>query len=151
MTNINNIQNIASIPDSQSGQVSRTGSRTQGFESLLNSALEKTQESEEGTQASELGEISALGFDIQTVSDVVTEKTDKLLSSLENYASQLDDAGVSLKQIEPVLEGLNEDAASLLEETLSLGEDDQELIDIATSTAITAKTEYMKFQRGDYL
>ena len=83
MTNINNIQNIASIPDSQSGQVSRTGSRTQGFESLLNSALEKTQESEEGTQASELGEISALGFDIQTVSDVVTEKTDKLLSSLE--------------------------------------------------------------------
>ena len=50
-----------------------------------------------------------------------------------------------------MLEELNADAASLLEETLSLGEDDQNLIDIATSTAVTAKTEYLKFQRGDYL
>lgn len=151
MTNINNIQSITQILDSQSTQVSKTSGKAQGFESLLNSALKKTQESEEGTQTSELGEISAMDFDIQTVSSIVTDKTDKLLTSLEIYASQLDDTSVSLKDIEPVLEGLNEDAASLLEETLSLGEDDQDLIDIATSTAITAKTEYLKFQRGDYL
>ncbi|MCG8552486.1 MAG: hypothetical protein MI799_18945, partial [Desulfobacterales bacterium] len=84
-------------------------------------------------------------------SDIVTDKTDKLLNSLESYASLLDNTNVPLKDIKSVLEGLNEDAASLLEETLSLGEDDQELIDIANSTAITAKTEYLKFQRGDYL
>jgi hypothetical protein len=92
-----------------------------------------------------------MDFDIQTVSEIVTDKTEKLLTNLERYAFQLDDTNVSLKEIEPVLEGLNEDAAALLEETLSLGEDDQDLIDIATSTAISAKTEYLKFQRGDYL
>jgi len=149
MTNINNIQNIAQILDSQSKKASRTSD--QEFESLLNSAQKKTQASEEGSQTNELSEISAMDFDIQTVSEIVTEKTDKLLTNLEKYAFQLDDTNVSLKEIEPVLESLNEDAASLLEETLSLGEDDQDLMDIATNTAIAAKTEYLKFQRGDYL
>ncbi|HKL81319.1 MAG TPA: hypothetical protein VJ879_02295 [Desulfobacter sp.] len=151
MTNINNIQSITQIIDSQTTKESKSSGQAQGFESLLNSALEKTQESEKGTQTSELGEISAMDFDIQTVSSIVTDKTDKLLTNLESYASKLDDTNVSLKDIEPVLEELNADAASLLEETLSLGEDDQNLIDIATSTAVTAKTEYLKFQRGDYL
>lgn len=151
MTNINNIQSITQIIDSQSTKVSKTSGQAQGFESLLNSELEKTQESEKGIQTSELGEIPAPAFDIQTVSSIVTDKTDKLLTSLERYASKLDDTNVSLKDIEPVLEELNADAASLLEETLSLGKDDQNLIDIATSTAVTAKTEYLKFQRGDYL
>lgn len=151
MTNINNIQSITQIIDSQTTKESKSSGQAQGFESLLNSALEKTQESEKGTQTSELGEISAMNFDIQTVSSIVTDKTDKLLTNLESYASKLDDTNVSLKDIEPVLEELNADAASLLEETLSLGEDDQNLIDIATSTAVAAKTEYLKFQRGDYL
>nr|WP_320191096.1 hypothetical protein [uncultured Desulfobacter sp.] len=149
MTNINNIQNITQTLDSQTQKASKSSG--QGFEAVLNSAQEKIQASEGETEINELGEISAMGFDIQTVSDIVADKTDKLLSDIESYASQLDDTNVSLKDIKSVLEGLNEDAASLLEETLSLGEDDQELIDIATSTAITAKTEYLKFQRGDYL
>ena len=151
MSNINNIQGITQTVDSQSTQVSRTIEQGQGFEALLNSAIEQPQESEEATQISELGEISALSFDIQTVSSIVTDKTNQLLTDLENYASQLDDSGVSLKDIEPMLQELDTDAASLLEEALSLGEDDQELVDIATTTAVTAKTEYMKFQRGDYL
>jgi uncharacterized phage infection (PIP) family protein YhgE len=151
MTNINNIQSITQIIDSQTTKESKSSGQAQGFESLLNSALEKTQESEKGTQTSELGEISAMNFDIQTVSSIVTDKTDKLLTSLESYAYKLDDGNITLKEIEPMLEELNADAASLLEETLSLGEDDQSLIDIARSTAVTAKTEYLKFQRGDYL
>ncbi|WP_320044187.1 hypothetical protein [uncultured Desulfobacter sp.] len=149
MTNINNIQNITQTLDSQPQKAPQSSG--QGFEAVLNSAQEKIQASDGETEINELGEISAMGFDIQTVSDIVTDKTDKLLSDIESYASQLDNTNVSLKDIKSVLEGLNEDAASLLEETLSLGEDDQELIDIATSTAITAKTEYLKFQRGDYL
>jgi len=151
MTNINNIQNITQIIDGQSTKVSQARGQAQGFESLLNSAQEEIQASEEAAQTSELGEISAPTFDIQTVSSIVTNKTDKLLTGLESYTSQLNDTSFTLKDIEPVLKGLNEDATSLLEETLSLGEDDQDLIDIATSTAITAKAEYLKFQRGDYL
>ncbi|NWH05762.1 hypothetical protein [Desulfobacter latus] len=151
MTNINNIQSISQILDSQSTKKSKSSGPAQGFESLLNSVLEKTQESEQGIQATELGEIPAMDFDIQTVSSIVTDKTDKLLTSLESYAYKLDDGNITLKEIEPMLEELNADAASLLEETLSLGEDDQSLIDIARSTAVTAKTEYLKFQRGDYL
>ncbi len=151
MTNINNIQGVTQILDSQSKQVSGTSGQGQGFESILNSALESTQSSDEAGEVSELGEITAPEFNLETSSSIVTNKTDKLLTMLENYASQLDDTSVSLKNIEPVLEEINADATSLLEETLSLGEDDQGLIDIATSTAVTAKTEYLKFQRGDYL
>ncbi|NDY73851.1 hypothetical protein DO021_18980 [Desulfobacter hydrogenophilus] len=151
MTNINNIQNITQIINGQSTKVSQARGQAQGFESLLSSAQEEIEAAKEGTQTSELGEISAPAFDIQTVSSIVTNKTDKLLTGLESYSSQLNDTSFTLKDIEPVLKGLDEDATSLLEEALSLGEDDQELIDIATSTAITAKTEYLKFQRGDYL
>ena len=151
MTNINNIQGITQISDSQPTQTSKTGGQGQGFESILSSALEKTQESDGTTQLSGLNEITAPELNLETVSSIVTDKTDKLLTMLETYASQLDDTSVSLKNIEPVLEEINADATSLLEEALSLGEDDQGLIDIATSTAVTAKTEYLKFQRGDYL
>jgi len=150
MTHINNIQSITQVLDSQSTQSSRTSGQAQGFDALLNSALENTQEPG-APRTSELGEIPAPDFDIQTVSSIVSDKTDKLLTRLESYASRLDDAGVSLKEIAPMVEGLNADAASLLEEARSLGAEDQALMDIATSTAATAKTEYLKFQRGDYL
>lgn len=149
MTNINNIQSITQILDSQSTKVSQASGN--GFESVLNSAQEKIQAPEEGAKINELDEISAPAFDIQTVSAVVTDKTDKLLTKLENYASQLDDAGIPLKDIKPILEKLDEEATSLSKEIPSLGEEDQELIDIANSTALTAKTEYLKFMRGDYL
>ena len=82
MTNINNIQSITQIIDSQTTKESKSSGQAQGFESLLNSALEKTQEYEKGIQNSELGEIAAMDFDIQTVSSIVTDKTDKLLSNL---------------------------------------------------------------------
>ena len=151
MTNINQIQDLAQAMGGQTRQKQKAGEQKQGFESVLNSALEKTDTAEEGTRAMELSEISAPAFDLQAPSSIVTGKTDKLLGMLDNYASQLENPNVSLRTIEPVLEEINADAASLLEEARYLGEEDSGLKDIATQTVVAAKTEYMKFQRGDYL
>lgn len=70
---------------------------------------------------------------------------------LDAYASKLDDPGVSLKSIAPVLEEINAEADNLLKDTRLLTEADAALKKVATRTAVTAQTEYLKFQRGDYL
>jgi hypothetical protein len=51
----------------------------------------------------------------------------------------------------PVLETIHQRADQLVEETRTLGSDHAGLRDIATQTAVAAQTEYIKFQRGDYL
>ncbi|MCG8684861.1 MAG: hypothetical protein MI892_08300 [Desulfobacterales bacterium] len=151
MTNINQIHDLTQALGGQPQQKSKTGEKAQGFESVLNSALDKTESAEEGTQAMGLGEIAAPAFDLETPTAIVTGKTDKLLEMLDNYASQLENPEVTLRNIEPVLEEINADAASLLEDTRFLGEEDSQLKDIATQTVVAAQTEYLKFQRGDYL
>jgi CRISPR/Cas system CMR-associated protein Cmr5 small subunit len=70
---------------------------------------------------------------------------------LDSYSSKLDDRNVSLKNIAPVLEKIKDHAGNLLKETERLTDADANLKKIATRTIITAQTEYLKFQRGDYL
>ena len=103
------------------------------------------------TQVSGLGEIAAPSFDLEDPSSIVTGKTDELLGLLDSYVSQLEDPNVSLKNIAPMLDKINANAGSLLEDTRFLGEADSGLKDIATQTVVAARTEYEKFQRGDYL
>ena len=74
-----------------------------------------------------------------------------LLGLLDDYSSKLENPGVSLKNIAPVLEKINQNADSLLKESMSLGSGNQELKNIATQTVIAARSEYVRFQRGDYL
>jgi len=70
---------------------------------------------------------------------------------LESYAGQLENPEVSLRNIEPVLKEINTEADALLKKTRFLGEEDNGLKEIATQTVLAARTEYEKFQRGDYL
>lgn len=151
MTNINPINEPLPAFGTSNVKPLKSGD-SESFGIALNKALDKTQESEaEGTPANALMEIGSKELNIINTSDIVTGKTDTLLDMLDSYSSKLDDPAVSLKSIAPVLEEINNKAGSLLKETQFLTDADAALKKIATQTALTAQTEYLKFQRGDYL
>ncbi len=142
--------------------------KADAFENVLNKALDpgsatpvkatdKIKGSKmENTATGRLQEIISKDFNIVNLSDVnssniISEQTDKLLGMLDSYSSQLIDPDISLKRIAPVVEEINNNAGNLLKETQNLTDLDVDLKMIATHTAITAQTEYLKFQRGDYL
>ncbi len=151
MVNINNINEITKASACQSKPRQIDGESGPAFDSILNSALEKSAPGQNGGNVSGLEEIAAPRLNLETMSSIVTGKTDTLIGMLEDYAGQLDNPQVSLRQIEPVLAELNAKADALIEKTRFLGEADSNLKEIATQTAVTARTEYMKFQRGDYM
>lgn len=151
MTNINQINETAQalgVTNPKSGQASGNS----GFSDALNDAVTKAQnEKTEANQINTLTEIPAGNPAFVQTSDIVTSKTDSLLNMLEEYSTQLGNPEVSLKSIAPALEQLNANADTLLKESEKLSNNDQELKEIATQTAMTAQTEYLKFQRGDYV
>ena len=154
MVNIHQINELTQALGGASASESKT-EKTGVFENTLTQALGQTKEqntSEMGvTMATALGEITSPGLQIQDQSSIVSGKTDMLLGLLDTYSSKLENPGVSLKNIAPVLEKINENADNLLKESMSLDSEDQALKNIATQTVIAARTEYARFQRGDYL
>lgn len=151
MTNINNI-NESAPPFTVSGVTESKNKRAPSFDNLLTSVIDKGQGSRmKGNAANGLNEISSPAPEVKAPADSVSGKTDTLLSLLESYSEQLEDPQVSLKSIAPVLEEIKDNAGTLLEETRQLTDADESLKRIATQTAVTAQTEYVKFQRGDYV
>jgi len=155
MAGINQINELTQSLGNEPSEAPKTGEKGE-FSNVLTKALDnktdKTEPPEMGnTKAPALGEITSTDLHIQDQSYVVSGKTDSLLELLDTYASQLEDPGVSLKSIAPVLERISQNADNLLKETAALGTGDNGLKDIATQTVVAAQTEYLKFQRGDYL
>lgn len=152
MVNIHHIQDTPQPVKRPQGGPEKAGNKD-AFKSALTQALDKAEPSEmPETTANGLGEITPTRtIQIPEQADLVSSSTEKLLGLLETYASQLQDPGVSLKHMAPVLETIHQQAEQLAEETRILGPDHAGLRDIATQTAVAAHTEYIKFQRGDYL
>ncbi len=100
---------------------------------------------------SSLKEISSKEWPMNNRNLSLEDKTDKLLKSLDDYSLQLQNNKISLKKIEPFLQGIKDSAANLLEETASAVNTDTAIKNIAKQCAVTANTEYLKFQRGDYI
>ena len=163
MVDINPINELAqSLGRSTTG--TSKNEKTGGFKNALTQALgqegktsktsqtDKTESSGmEATKAAVLGEIPSIGLRIQDQSSIVSGKTDMLLGLLDTYSNKLENPDISLKSIAPILEQINQNADSLLKESVSLGPGNQELKNIATQTVIAAQTEYLRFQRGDYV
>jgi hypothetical protein len=163
MVNINHINELTQSKAASVAGKSKT-EKAGGFETVLTQALGQvsqtgqagqTDETEtpemETTAASALGEIPSTGLYLKDQSAIVSEKTDALLGLLDAYSNQLENPGVSLKSIAPILEQINQKADSLLKESVSLGLGNTNLKEIATQTVIAAQTEYQRFQRGDYV
>ena len=150
MVNINQINELVHSMGGQR-QIKQASGENDTFGSVLSSALEKTDAAEGEMQTMGLEEISAPSFELEPLSSIITGKTDTLLGMLETYAEQLENPTFSLRNIEPVLAEINAKAGALLEDARFLGEENSGLKEIATQTVLTARTEYEKFQRGDYL
>ena len=151
MTHINYINDTGQVigsSQSKTGKAQITGA----FENALSRALDSKESSAmETTPAGALQEISSAGPVIQSRQDAVVGKTDRLLDMLDTYSSQLEDPNVTLKSIAPVLEEIKTNAGNLEKEARALTDNDASLKEIARQTVVAAQTEYLKFQRGDYL
>jgi hypothetical protein len=160
MVNINHINELTQstgMPAAGKPKAEKSG----GFDHVLTQALGQTEQAGqteeteppgmEAAKAPVLEEIASTGLYLQDQSTVVSEKTDALLGLLDAYSNELKNPDVSLKNIAPILEQINQKADSLLKESLSLGAGNTNLKEIATQTVIAAQTEYHRFQRGDYV
>lgn len=151
MTHINKINESDHAFAALNAKVSKNKA-PDAFENAFNKALDKTQSPGiEHTAASGLGEIASKDLKFLNSSEIVSDKTETLLKLLDSYSAKLEDPNIPLKQIAPILEEINTSASRLLNATQQLTGDTEELKTIATQTIATAQTEYLKFQRGDYL
>jgi hypothetical protein len=121
------------------------------FQNALSKALETRQSNRPSSTASALTEVPSVKPVTISQSEIVSGKTDKLLDLLEAYSNKLDNPNVTLKNIAPDLEQIHSDAGHLEKDARQLSEKDAYLKEIANQTIVTAQTEYIKFQRGDYL
>jgi hypothetical protein len=152
MTNVNQINETPKpLPGQGKDKAARTDGGGKAFDAMLTNALEKSEGGEGAAEVSALQELAAPGFELQSPSEIVSEKTEGLLGLLDTYAGQLGDPQVSLKSIAPVLEQMTAEAQDLMKEARFLDSGETELKDIATRAAVAAQTEAVKFQRGDYL
>jgi hypothetical protein len=120
------------------------------FDKILSESADNSQKSEVSTMAG-LGEIRSYGLMIDGPGPGSIEKnTDQLLSLLEQYAKDLGDPNKSLKDIEPLVKGIKEEADILSETVKNDTESGKALKSIAENSAVLANVEYTKFMRGDY-
>ena len=144
------INKINETPKALGGVTQKTPKEqaTEEFKNALNQAMDSRGKTGE---AHRLEEIASTRPIMAGSPAVVTGEAEKLLDILENYTNQLESPRASLKQIATVVDKMTAQADALLSEAKNLGSNHLELKKIATQTVITAQTESLKFQRGDYL
>ena len=123
------------------------------FSKSLEKALVSTKitDKKNTVSASTLKEISSEKWPVKNRNLSLESKTDDLLKMLDDYSLQLKDNKISLKKIGSFLKEIKDIARDLLKETASAADVNTELKNIAEQCAVTANTEYLKFQRGDYI
>lgn len=78
------------------------------------------------------------------------EGTERLLSLMDAYRGQLTDGGASLRQIEPTVRRMAEALPELEASCERLPADDG-LRQVANEAMVAARTEILRFERGDYI
>ncbi len=149
---MNEIQRINETPllQPQSG----TGKSKPGqFQATLETAL-----SSKGNPTTPIGEKTPLGEVAAVYPNVIKpggtqyiSQTEQLLDMLDDYATQLNDPGKSLKDLAPLLAEIKRKTEMLVATSNTGATTNERLKDIANTVALTASVEYEKFQRGDFL
>ena len=80
----------------------------------------------------------------------VLEHSDRILNLLDDYARGLTDAGKTLKDIEPLVEGIKKEVGLIEAEAAEKVRDDKDLERFITDLAVIANVAVFKFHRGDY-
>lgn len=157
MKGINELDKISQVRSLTTGSQDAVDNGLDGdlfkktFEKILSDSTEKNQ-SVESPSVSGLGEIPSfnLNFEDHSVGNV-EKSTDQLLTMLEQFAKDLSDPSKSLKEIEPLIQGIKENADLLSATVKNDSESGKALKDIAEESSVLANVEYMKFMRGDYV
>lgn len=142
MTHISMIRGSGTVTP-RSGDTQGTD---KGFGQQLAQAIQDTQDGVSATVPSRLGEIQAT-LPAGKISSPAINQAEGLLNLMDTYAKNLEDPGKSLRQIEPVLKAMKNQAATLL----TASGNDAHLHALAQRLAVTAAVETIKFNRGDYV
>ena len=78
------------------------------------------------------------------------ERIENLIGLLDQYRHKLEDPGITLKNIDPIIQEIDQEKENLAPTLDSLPEDD-ELKKLLNQTLVTASLEVTKFYRGDYI
>jgi hypothetical protein len=81
----------------------------------------------------------------------VLNQGDKILNLLDDYGRVLTDPAKTLKEIEPLVERIEEEVSLFEVEAEQVGRDDEALTQITRDLATTAQVALLKFRRGDFL
>lgn len=120
------------------------------FEKALNDTG-GTPTTETTASVSSLGEIQSPAFRVDESGPLSLETgTESLLNKLDTYIQALTDPHRSLKEIEPLLMDVKQEADQLNKSLLASSGDQGELKSIAEQSTLLAQVEYQKFVRGDY-
>jgi len=123
------------------------------FKKTLDKAIE-TKESvqTEKTTKSNLPEIqSAQMVPAGNTARAFENKTGQLLDLMDRFAGEMGNPERTLKEIEPLVVALRENAEALLKSAEKEAAQDSPVREIAVESAMRANIEYIKFYRGDYV
>lgn len=143
------------IPITENQAIYPQGNVRQPSNDFFKRSLEKAMEARKTTGAPStpnLGEVRPTVFhQIDTPAENVALQTNQLLDLLDDYARNLKDPSRSLKDMAPLMEEISNNARNLLEETEKTPPTEEKLREIASSAAVMAQVELIKFKRGDYI
>ena len=81
----------------------------------------------------------------------VLKQGDKILNLLDDYGRVLTDPSMTLKEIEPLVDRIEEEVSLFEVEAGKVGHDDTSLDRLTHDLATTAQVALFKFRRGDFL
>lgn len=81
----------------------------------------------------------------------VLEHSDKILNLLDDYARGLTDPGKTLKDIEPLVEGIKKEVRLIEAGAVDSLHNDKDLERFIKDLAVIANVAVFKFHRGDYI
>ena len=139
------------LPPSQTRDFKDTGGT--GFQETLQQTLQARQSPQQvPTGAGALGEVRPAQMPtIENGSDALVAGTGRLIDLLDAYARQLADPTKSLRQIAPLVVEIQTQAERLMAAADSEPHPEPELQTLAARSAVAAKVEVIRFQRGDYV
>lgn len=154
MKGISDLEKLGVVkPQSHGTSTDKTDSDL--FKKTFEQALvrsENTQGTTQSQNVTSLGEIPSVGFRIDdgAVNPLETG-TEALLNKLDAFSSALADPDNTLKDIEPLLMDIKEEADALNETIKSADQSQDGLKSVAEQSTLLAQVEYQKFFRGDYV
>ena len=99
-----------------------------------------------------LAEIGPTGSQLPDRSDAaILKRSERVLDLLDEYANGLNDPNKTLKDIEPLLASIKEEADTIERESREKLHHDKELEGFVKELSVTANVAMFKFHRGDYI